>query len=58
MDYKDLCERKLKSMSNEEYAKYYSLYIEASTGRITWEQLWNRHLKDHSSKVSIRDIVR
>ena len=58
MDYKALCEKKLQSMSNDEYNKYYSLYMDATRGNISWEELWTRHLRDHSSKISIRDIVR
>lgn len=57
MDYKELCERKLRSMNNEEYNRYYSLYMDASRGNITWEQLWTKHLKDHSSKIKIRDVI-
>ena len=57
-NYKDLCEKKLRSMSNEEYNRYYSLYMDATRGNISWEELWTKHLRDHSSKISIRDIVR
>lgn len=57
-NYKNLCEKKLRSMSNEEYNRYYSLYMDATRGNISWEELWKKHLKDHNSKVSIKDIVR
>jgi len=58
MNYQEMCTKALKSMSNEEYNYYYGLYMQAQRGQISWEELWNNHLKMRDSKKHIRDIIR
>ncbi len=58
MNYEELCAKALKSMSSEEYNYYYGLFLQAQRGQISWEDLWNNHLKCRDSKKHIRDIIK
>ena len=58
MDYQELCAKTLKSMSNEDYTKYYGLFLEAQRGQITWQELYEKHLKIRDTRKHIRDVIR
>ena len=58
MNYQELCAKALKSMSNEDYTKYYGLFLEAQRGQITWEGLYGRRVKIRDTRKHIRDVIR
>lgn len=45
-NYKELCENKIKTMDIDSYNHFCSLIIKARSGEISWQALWENHLKD------------
>ncbi len=58
MNYEEICARELKNMSNEDYNKYYGLYLQAQRGQMTWQELYENHLKIRDTRKHIRDVIR
>ena len=57
-NYQELCTKALHSMNNEDYNKYYGLYLQAQRGQITWQDLYEKHIKVRDTRKHIRDIIR